>query len=120
MPAPLTGPEAVRALVDLAAKAGIEVRIEPFGLKQLAGKGGLCRIRGRKVVLVDAALGALEQAGVIGEALGSVDLRGLPIAPELVPFLRTGHATVRPLVRPRPLARGGRPSKKPKPDPDDI
>src|SRR5688500_17936613 len=58
------GDEAVAALTALAKKAGIEVRIEPFGLKQLAGKGGLCRIRGRRVILVDAALAPLEQAGV--------------------------------------------------------
>lgn len=107
----MTGPEAVRALVDLAASAGIEVRIEPFGLKQLAGKGGLCRIRGKKVVLVDAALGPLEQAGVIGEALGSLNLRGIAVPPELQPFLRSGHAKVRALVHPRPLARGRRRAK---------
>lgn len=103
------GEQAVLALSALAKKAGIEVRIEPFfggegsGLKQLAGKGGLCRIRGRRVILVDAALGPLEQAGVIGQALGSISLRGLDVPDELVPFLRTGHAKVRPLVRPRPL-----------------
>jgi hypothetical protein len=95
----------VAALVGLAEKAGIEVRIEAFGLKQLAGKGGLCRIRGRRVILVDAALGALEQAGVLGQALGSVDLRGLPIPDFVIPFLKSGHAKVRPLLRPRPLRR---------------
>lgn len=93
----------VARLAALAKKAGVEVRIEPFGLKQLAGKGGLCRIRGRRVILVDAALGPLEQAGVIGQALGSVALRGIEIPEDLLPFLRTGHARVRPLVRPRPL-----------------
>lgn len=97
------GEQAVLALSALAKKAGIEVRIEAFGLKQLAGKGGLCRIRGRRVILVDAALGPLEQAGVIGQALGSVALRGIDIPPELLPFLQTGHAKVRPVVRPRPL-----------------
>lgn len=111
MPVSWTGPEAVRALVELAAQAGIEVRIEAFGLKQLAGKGGLCRIRGKKVVLVDAALGPVEQAGVIGEALGSLDLRGLTVPPELEHFLKRGHARVRPLARPRPLARGRGPGK---------
>jgi hypothetical protein len=97
------GEEAVLGLSALAKKAGIEVRIEPFGLKQLAGKGGLCRIRGRRVILVDAALGPLEQAGVIGQALGSVSLRGIEVPAGLVPFIRTGHAKVRPLFGPRPL-----------------
>lgn len=96
------GEQTVLALSALAKKAGIEVRIEPFGLKQLAGKGGLCRIRGRRVILVDAALGPLEQAGVIGQALGSLSLR-VAVPDDLLPFLRTGHAKVRPIVRPRPL-----------------
>ncbi len=116
----MTGAEAVRALTELAAEAGIEVRIEPFGLKQLAGKGGLCRIRGRRVVLVDAALGPVEQAGVIGEALGSLDLRGLRVPPELEPFLRSGHARVRALVQPRPLASARRRRRPPRGDRDDM
>lgn len=101
------GQEAVVGLTDLAKKAGVEVRIEPFALKQLAGKGGLCRIRGRRVILVDAALGPLEQAGVIGQALGSLDLRGIEVPKELLPFLKTGHAKVRPLFGPRPLRKTG-------------
>ncbi len=98
--------EAVRALEEVAAQAGVEVRIEPFGLA-LAGKGGLCRIDGRFVVLVDAKLGALEQAGVIGEALGDpqIDLGDIEVPPEASAYVRTGHGKVKPLVRPRPLVR---------------
>lgn len=104
----MTGDEAVKALTALAEAVGVEVRVEPFELRQLAGKGGLCRIRGRRVILVDAALGALERAGVIGQALGSLrlDLEALGVPLPLRPFLKTGHAKVRALVRPRPLARG--------------
>ena len=93
------------ALQALAAKAGIEVRIEPFELK-MTGKGGLCRIDERRVILVDAKLSTLEQVGVIGEALGRALPRGTSIPEALVPYLRTGHGKVRRLFRPRPLARG--------------
>ena len=95
------------ALQALAAKAGIEVRIEPFELK-MTGKGGLCRIDKRRVILVDARLSTLEQVGVIGEALGRALPRGSAIAvpEERAPYLRTGHGKVRRLFRPRPLARG--------------
>ena len=101
----MTGTEAVRELVALAERVGIEVRIEAFGLRPIAGKGGLCRIRDRQVILVDATLRPLEQAGVIGQALGTVDLGEMAVPDELLTFLRSGHARVRPLVRPRPLAR---------------
>jgi hypothetical protein len=98
----MTPDEAIRALSDVAATAGVEVRIERFD-HPLAGKGGLCRIEGVLVVLVDAKLRPLEQAGVIGEALAELDLEGVPAA--LRPYLETGHGEVKPLVRPKGLVR---------------
>jgi hypothetical protein len=102
------GPEdAVKALAELASQLGVEVRIEPFELR-LVGKGGLCRIDGRPVVLIDESLAALEQAGVLGEALGGLLSRERPallVPPELRSYLRSGHAPVAPLLRPRPIAR---------------
>lgn len=100
----MTPDEAVRALAAVAAQAGVEVRIERFELA-ITGKGGLCRIDGRLVILVDAKLSSLEQAGVIGEALAGVDLGHVDIPGEVGPYVRTGHGEVRPLTRPRPLVR---------------
>jgi hypothetical protein len=99
--------DAVLALTALAAEAGVRVRIEPFPLK-LVGKGGLCRLDGQAVILVDAALGPLEQAGVLGRALGvffAREERPRLLPPALRSYLRTGHAPVKALLRPRPLAR---------------
>jgi hypothetical protein len=98
----VTPEEAVRALAEVAAMAGVEVRIERFELA-LAGKGGLCRIEGRPLILVDAKLGVLEQAGVIGQALGAIDLGEVRVPRDVAAFVRTGHAEVRALTRPRPL-----------------
>jgi hypothetical protein len=92
-------------LLTLANEVGIEVRIEPFELK-MAGKGGLCRVRKRPVILVDAALGVPDQVGVIGEALGKAIPKSAPVPPDLLPYLRTGHGKVGRLYQPRPLARG--------------
>lgn len=100
----MTPEEAVRALSDVASQAGVEVRIERFELA-LAGKGGLCRIEGELVILVDAKLSALEQAGVIGEALGEVDLGDLAIPTAVAAYVGTGHGAVKALTRPRPLVR---------------
>lgn len=107
----MTPEEAVRALATLAAEAGVEVRIERFE-HALAGKGGLCRLEGRRLILVDAKLGVLEQAGVIGEALAEVDLRALRVPQEVRAFVGTGHARIRALaktqLRPLRMVRGGR------------
>ncbi|HVH42652.1 MAG TPA: hypothetical protein VM925_09920 [Labilithrix sp.] len=99
------GRAALAGLEALATAVGIEVRIEPFELK-MAGKGGLCRIHEQRVILVDAKLSILEQAGVIGEALGPEIPAHVAVPPALRPYLRTGHAKVGRLLRPRPLARG--------------
>jgi hypothetical protein len=99
---PLRAEEVLLGLTELAARLGVEVRIEPFELK-LAGKGGLCRIAGRAVVLVDARLALVDQLGVLGQALGLLDPNDVPSA--LRPYLRTGHGPVRTQLRLRPLAR---------------
>jgi hypothetical protein len=96
--------EVVRALTAVAAQAGVEVRVERFHLT-LAGSGGLCRIEGQHVILVDAKLGVLEQAGIIGEALAQVDLSDIDIPGPIGAYIRTGHGEVHPLMRLRPLAR---------------
>ena len=57
------------------------------------------------MVLVDAKLGAPEQAGVIGEALAELDLEGIAVPAAACTYLRTGHGEVKALVRPRPLVR---------------
>ncbi len=102
----MTPEEATLALRALAARTGVEVRVERFE-HPLAGKGGLCRIEGEVVILVDAKLGALEQAGVIGLALAELDLDDVEVPADLTPYLATGHAEVKAIARPRlrPLVR---------------
>jgi|GEM_PF-2080822 len=96
----------LRDLCEVAAKAGVEVRIEPFH-RTLAGKGGLCRVDGRRVILVDANLAVVDQVGIVGQALGRIDLGSIPMAGDLPAFLRHGRAAIAPLdVLPlRPPAR---------------
>ncbi len=96
--------EALDALTELAGRAGVEVRIEPFTSK-LLGKGGFCKVGGRPVILVDAALGVLEQVGVIGLALGTTDLRRIFVPKPLVSYLKTGHGPINRVPHLRPLAR---------------
>ena len=95
---------ALAALAALAAASGVDVRIERFE-HPLAGKGRLCRVEGTRVVFVDAKLGAIEQAGVIGEALAGLAISPRLVATELRAYLNTGHAEVKALLRPRPLVR---------------
>lgn len=99
-------PGILAGLEGLAGLAGIAVRIEPFELR-VVGKGGLCRVRGRRVILVDARLSWREQAGVIGEALRGALPKDLEVPASLLPYLKTGHGAVRRSAHLRPLAKAG-------------
>ena len=69
------------------------MRVERFD-HPLAGKGGLCRIEGVLVVLVDAKLGALEPLSVIGEALAGLELDGIAVPAVLSTFTSFPFGTI--------------------------
>lgn len=69
-------------LLGVARALGVEARVEPFE-KRGRTAGGLCRVRGRQVILVDANSPLPDQVGVLAEALGRLDLSSLTLPPEL-------------------------------------
>jgi hypothetical protein len=100
----MTAEEVLVALTQMALRLGVEVRIEPFEHRIVgAPGGGLCRVDGRTLVLVDAKLALIDQVGILGQAIGA--LRPLEVPSTLKAYVRTGHGPVRTLIRPRPLAR---------------
>jgi hypothetical protein len=75
-----------RVLAELTALAGrlrVEVRAEPFGKGVLEGRGGLCWVDGKALVVMDAKLGVGERIAVLTEALarGGFDLEAASVAP---------------------------------------
>jgi hypothetical protein len=106
----MTAADAIARLAEIAAREGIEVRVEALSLKSMfaalggrSGRGGPCRVGQRWVVFVETSLPAVEQAGVLGEALGTL---GIGVPEELRIWVEAGHGKVRALIKPRPLARG--------------
>ena len=70
-------------LFKVAKKLGLEVRVEPFSAPApRVGAGGICRLRGRQVVLIDATAGMVDQAIAMAEALGRFELESVSMAPE--------------------------------------
>ena len=63
--------EALQAALGLAEKAGYEVRYEWLG----GGGGGACEVKGRKLLLLDVALGPREQLEIVLDALHRDELR---------------------------------------------
>jgi hypothetical protein len=74
------------ALETLLGRLGVRVRCEPFDPRlfgDLGARGGLCRIRRERVVLVDANLGLAERVGVLAGALARFDLEAVYVPPKL-------------------------------------
>jgi len=69
---------AVAELEELLEKLGIELRREP-----LPGPGGLCEVRGKRLLLLSQVLPAAAQVEVIAEALRGLDFSGVYLKPAL-------------------------------------
>jgi hypothetical protein len=86
----VTPPEILTELEKLALRLGVPVRCEPFALpgtkKDQEGprmRGGLCRLRGKPIIVVDADAPLLDKIGVLCEALAAFDLAAIYVPPQL-------------------------------------
>jgi hypothetical protein len=103
--------DVLRELASLARRLGVAVRFEAL---EAHAKGGLCKLRGEPIVVVDCAAPVLDQIGVLSEALRAFDLEALYVPPFLRAHLEGRNAAPRtrshpPLRKARAAkARGGR------------
>lgn len=76
--------EVVRELLNVAERAGIEVRLEPLDPEIFARhRGGFCKIDGVRTIVIDAQAPVDEKLSVLLRALAQVELDALYIRPEL-------------------------------------
>lgn len=68
-------------LETLAARVGVVVRIEPFGGELLEGRGGLCWVRGKPLVVMDSSLSVAERIATLAAALSGFDLGDVYVPP---------------------------------------
>ena len=97
--------ELAQALETLAARLGVAVRYEAIDRSLTRGRpgGGLVRLRGKPLILIDSRLGPRERVGVLAHALAHFDLDGIYLPPVVRATIRA-HGRPR-LLEPRPLAR---------------
>jgi hypothetical protein len=94
----VTPERVLQELEALAARIGITVRLEPFGSGLLAGRGGLCWVRGQALVVMDASLPLPDRIAVLSSALARFDLDKVYVPPFLRAHFETGATAA-----PRPL-----------------
>jgi hypothetical protein len=76
--------EQVRELMNVAERAGIEVRVEPLDPEIFVRhRGGICRIDGVRTIVVDAQAPVDEKLVVLLRALASVELDAIYMRPGL-------------------------------------
>ena len=98
-------------LTDAARKIGIAVRSEPFAAAFPDGRslrGGLCTVRGQRVIVVDATAPLPDRIAVVASSLAKVDLEGVDLAPIVRATIGAHSRTAAPVEASRaarPLAR---------------
>jgi hypothetical protein len=90
--------EVLRELERLAHRLGVDVRFEAFD-RGATGRGGLCKVRGKRRIVVDAGAPVVEQMAVLEAALGQLDLEAV-FAPPLIRARIERHRTERPPTGP--------------------
>ncbi|HEV8246678.1 MAG TPA: hypothetical protein VGP93_12960 [Polyangiaceae bacterium] len=106
----LVDPQRVLAgLVDVAEQLGIEVKSTALrGTHPSAG--GLCRINGKSVVLLNSKASPVDRGFALAQVLQSLDLDGLELDQELLSYIaqrREKKAVVAPRIAGPGLASAG-------------
>lgn len=71
----------LRELETVARRLGVTVRFDAFDDKRGSAKGGLCRLRGQAVIVVDEAIPVVDKVAVLAEALCLFDLETVYVPP---------------------------------------
>jgi hypothetical protein len=86
--------EVLRGLESLARRLGVATRFETLDA-QTHARGGLCKLHGQPLIIVDLAASTVEQIAVISEALRAFDIEAIYIPPFLRAQLERSRAAVR-------------------------
>jgi hypothetical protein len=73
----------LKQLEELAERLSIAVRYENITGKDSPGSGGLCRIQGRYVLIVDSRAALSEKIRVVAKALRQFDFSEIYVKPVL-------------------------------------
>jgi hypothetical protein len=78
-------------LLSAAQKLGVEVRVEPFETGGTSA-GGICRLPGRRLILLDVAANVPERAAALAAVLSDLDHECVYLAPEAREYIYAERA----------------------------
>lgn len=79
--------ERLEQLEELARNLGIEVRYETFKAEGPFTMGGLCKVHGKHLIIINARAGTADRIKAIGAAVTRFDLSQVYLRPGLREFL---------------------------------
>jgi len=79
----------LKELEQVAAALELTVRTQPF--RTAVAPGGLCKLRGQSVVLLNSKTHEDDRALVLAEVLATMDVTGVPMSEDAREFLATRH-----------------------------
>jgi hypothetical protein len=68
-------------LEEVAEKAGISIRYEALTGSEYGVRGGLCRIKGKNIYIMDTSQGLPERIAALSKCLATMDLEGIYVVP---------------------------------------
>jgi hypothetical protein len=86
-------------LEALAGRMGITVRAEAFGAGVLEGRGGLCWVDGKAMIVMDERLAVADRIAVLALALSRFDLDTVSVAPLVRDTIDGARTGARPKTR---------------------
>lgn len=78
---PMQAQELLSKLEGLAEQLKIPVRYAGLATEELAGRGGLCVLRGERRIIIERTLGYREKARLLAAGLAHFDLEGVYVLP---------------------------------------
>ncbi|MEW6348118.1 MAG: hypothetical protein AB1646_03595 [Thermodesulfobacteriota bacterium] len=76
-------------LEDIATRLGVELRYENLGVPGIRTEGGLCRLSGKAVILIDRRESRRRKIRILVRALNRMDVDGIFIPPAVRRLLET-------------------------------
>jgi hypothetical protein len=73
----------LEGLEDIATRLGVELRYENLGYPGIRTEGGLCRLSGKPVILIDRRESRRKKIRILADALNRMDLEGIFIPPAI-------------------------------------
>jgi len=74
---------ALSQLEGLAHQLGIQIRYEKIAEEELKSTGGLCRVKGENVIIINSKATTKHKIKTLGKALKNFDLSNVYIRPAL-------------------------------------